>query len=82
MIRRTGESKWYPNPGGHRVLILYDGKEYDPNIFTLEKGAWDHDHCMYSNERIEAMELCYVTEPGYPYVLLCKNCYRDYVTSK
>ena len=82
MMRRTGESRWYPKPGGHRVLILYDGKEYDSNIFTLEKRAWDHNECMYSHERIEAMELCYVTEPGYPYVLLCKNCYRDYATSK
>lgn len=82
MMKRTGESRWYPKVGGHRVLILYDGGKYDFNIFALEKGAWDHSECMYCNERIEAMELCHVTKPGYPYVLLCENCYKAHVPSK
>lgn len=72
---RTGNSRWYPAEGGHRVLILYEGGPYNANRFTLAKGAWDHEHCSRCGATIKPMTLCWVTEAG-PYVLLDEKCYR------
>jgi len=78
---RAGSSRWYPVEGGHRVLIPYKGGEYDPSRFTVEPGAWDHEHCGACGERIPPMSLCYVTEPGQPYILLCADCFERHVAS-
>ena len=75
VIARTGFSRWSPVTGGHRVLILHERGSYDPNRFTLEKGAWDHEHCWSCRTRIPPMTLCWVTKSG-PYILLCEECHR------
>jgi hypothetical protein len=72
---RTGQSRWYPLEGGHRVLILYEGGPFDEKRFTLAKGAWDHEHCSRCGATIEPMTLCWVTEGG-PLVLLDEQCHR------
>jgi hypothetical protein len=72
---RTGESRWYPVEGGHRVLILYEEGPYDTGRFVLRKGAWDHDHCGRCGAAIPSMTLCFVTEDG-EYVLLDEACHR------
>src|SRR5688572_21000743 len=79
---RLHQSRWYPVPGGHRVLMLHDGGEYDAKRFQVEAGAWDHEHCDVCEEQIPAMTLCYVTEEGSPYVLLCESCYKSHVAAK
>jgi hypothetical protein len=71
---RTGFSRWLPVDGGHRVLILYEGGEYDPNRFSLIRGGWDHEHCTRCSCRIEPMTLCWVTREG-PYIVLCHECH-------
>lgn len=73
---RTGQSRWYPVEGGHRVLILYEGGRYDSSRFRLLRGAWDHEHCSRCGATIPTMTLCWVTEEG-PYVLLDESCYRE-----
>ena len=40
LISRTGFSRWKPVEGGHQVLILYHGGDYDSARFTLRKGGW------------------------------------------
>ena len=72
--KRTGMSRWIPTDGGHRVLILYEGGEYDHNRFTIVKSAWDHEHCKQCNCRIPSMTHCWVTEKG-PWIILCDSCY-------
>ena len=57
--RRTGFSRWRPVEGGHQVLILYEGGTYDPERYSLRKGAWDHEHCKRCGVHIEAMTLCF-----------------------
>jgi hypothetical protein len=79
---RIGQSRWYPVEGGHRVLMPYDGKEYDASRFTIEAGAWDHEHCKVCGDHIPAMTLCYVTDPGQLYILLCAKCYDRYMLLK
>jgi len=75
---RAAFSRWYPEQGGHRVLILYEGGPYDANRFTIEKGAWDHEHCKRCGETIEPMTLCWVST-GDAYVILCESCHTQAV---
>jgi len=71
-------SRWYPQPGGLRVLILYEGGSYDAKTFQVETGAWDHEDCDVCDKQIPPMTLCYVTKRG-RYISLCEPCYRKHV---
>jgi hypothetical protein len=75
-IARIGSMRWYPVPGGHRVLLPFEGGEYDHSRFTLEPKAWDHEHCDACDAHILAMTLCWVTESG-PTFLLCESCHEE-----
>lgn len=82
MSKRCGESVWFEAKGGHRVLFLYDGGDFDAKRFTLESKLWDYDECAICGEKIPAMTLCHVTTPEQPYTLLCASCYERHVASK
>jgi hypothetical protein len=71
-------SRWYPQPGGHRVLIPYEGGHYDSTAFHIDPEAWDHEDCDVCGVRIPPMALCYVTETG-SYISLCEPCYQKHV---
>jgi len=73
--RRTGFSRWRPVEGGHQVLVLYEGGPYDPNRFSLRRGAWDHEHCKRCSVRLEPMTLCWVSTAS-DYTILCSNCHQ------
>ena len=73
--RRTGFSRWYPVHGGHRVLVLYEGGHFNPERFTLRKGAWDHEHCKRCSVRIPCLTSCWVSHDE-AYIVLCDDCYR------
>lgn len=77
---RTGFSRWFPVEGGHRVLILFQGGEYDRSRFVFVEGGWDHEHCRRCHQTIEPMTLCWVTESD-PFVLLCADCHSLVVGS-
>ncbi len=74
-LSRIGFSRWFPEAGGHRVLLPYEGGAYDTTHFRIEEKAWDHEHCKVCGEHIPAMTLCWVTEEG-PFILLCTECKR------
>ena len=40
LINRSGFSRWISVEGGHLVLILYHGGDFDSTRFTLRKGGW------------------------------------------
>jgi hypothetical protein len=80
-VERVGYSRWYPEQGGHRVLILYEGGPYDTDRFTIEKGAWDHEHCKRCGGTIEPMTLCWVSTGG-AYVILCESCHTQIAGEK
>lgn len=77
----SGESRWFPVSGGLRLAIPYDGQSFDPSIFHVEKGLWDHTTCANCSVRVASMTLCYVTERG-NYVEFCVNCYSNLVVAK
>lgn len=74
-VERARFSRWYPEEGGERVLILYEGGPYDAERFTIEKGAWDHEHCKRCGDNIAPMTLCWVST-GDAYVILCESCHQ------
>ena len=76
-FRRSGYSRWFPVPGGHRVLVPFEGGEYDSR-FSIEPEGWDHETCKICRQHIDAMTLCWVTESG-PYVILCERCHGEVV---
>jgi hypothetical protein len=78
MIKRSGQSRWYPVTGGHRVLIPKEAGQRDRDGFELALRAWDHEHCDVCGDTIPAMMLCWVTVRD-PYVLLCIDCYAEQV---
>lgn len=75
---RGHPSRWYPQPGGHRVLILYEGGGYDASVFGFEPEAWDHEDCDLCGARIPPMTLCHVTRDD-PYVALCEDCFGKHI---
>lgn len=75
-LERKGYSRWFPTEGGHRLLILHEGEPFDASRLTLEKGAWDHEHCTACRTRIPPMTLCWVSVSG-PYTILCEECHRQ-----
>ena len=77
-----GQSVWLEREGGHRVLFLYDGGDFDASRFTLESKIWDYDECAICGSKISAMTLCYVTKPSQPYILLCASCYERHISAK
>jgi hypothetical protein len=70
----SGLSRWYPVEGGHRVVVLYEGGEYDDARLSLVEGGWDHEHCERCGGTIEPMALCWATADG-PSILLCAACH-------
>src|SRR5262249_1545060 len=64
MPYESGESRWYPVDGGHRLAIPYDGQPLSESVFQVQKKLWDHTTCDRCAKHIPAMTLCYVTERG------------------
>src|SRR6185503_12994517 len=72
-LSKHGQQRWYPEPGGHRVLVPYEGGPFDSSRFSIEQGKMDHDTCDSCRTHIPAMTLCWVTRSG-RYVTLCGDC--------
>jgi hypothetical protein len=71
----NNRSRWYPMQGGTRVVVSMDREpKYDASKWTVEKDAWDHEHCEHCGDHIPAMTLCWVTKSD-PYVLICDACH-------
>lgn len=71
----THRSRWYPEAGGTRVVVSLEGKpEYDATKWTLEKEAWDHEHCEYCGVSMAPKTPCWVTEHDIP-IILCAACH-------
>ena len=78
VIEAFHRSRWSPISIGHRVLVPYEGQEYDPKVFEIAIGAWDHEHCDLCDLHIPAMTLLWVTRED-PYVQLRERCFRQRV---
>ena len=73
-LERAGQSRWYPESGGHRVTMPYEGWGYDTNVLERQPGGWDHEHCCRCQCQVPANTLCWVTESG-AFLVLCCSCH-------
>jgi hypothetical protein len=73
---RTGFSRWFPVDGGHRVLVPFEGGEYDAARFSIEPEGWDHETCKICRTHIPSMTRCWVST-GDLYVILCEQCHEE-----
>ena len=64
MSARIGSCRWYPVPGGHKVLFPYERGDYNQERFTLQRGGWDHEHCKVCGTSIPPMTEYWVTQSG------------------
>jgi hypothetical protein len=69
----AGSSRWLEVPGGHELVIPYEGGHYDRTKFTLRPKAWDHETCSGCGSRLSPMTPCWVTQDG-PFKVLCTTC--------
>jgi len=74
-VATFGLSRWYPVEDGHRVLVPYQGADFNERRFTLRKGAWDHEHCKRCGETIQPMTLCFVSTGDWE-AILCEKCHE------
>jgi hypothetical protein len=75
MSELAGYQRLYPTESGFVLKWPYQGQAYDPNVFRLEPGGWDHEHCSACEASIKTNETCWITKRGSFYVL-CKLCGR------
>jgi hypothetical protein len=81
-IPPNNEIRWYPHDDESlRLLMLYSGQSFDPALFHVEEGAWDHTTCDLCVARIPPLTLCYVTKFD-PYIELCSKCYEEHVVNR
>ena len=73
---RSGQSRWFPVEGGHRVLILHERGPFNADRFTLREGAWNHEHCKRCRAQIPAMTLCWVSTDS-SYTIVCESCHKE-----
>jgi hypothetical protein len=64
----------YPIDSGFLVKWPYQGEDYDPRHFQIERGGWDHEHCEACNAVIRIDDECWYTE-GDSTSILCGTCY-------
>jgi hypothetical protein len=75
MTYLAGIQRLYPTEGGWLLKWPYQGQAFDPALFRIEPGGWDHKHCSVCNASIQVDEVCWITERGSFYVL-CRACHR------
>jgi len=72
----TGQSRWYPVEGGHRVVILYEGGAFDAAHLSVVPGVLKNKHCSRCLHKIATMTLCWVTQSG-AFIRLCESCHEE-----
>jgi hypothetical protein len=74
VMEQNNQARIYPVEGGHLYKFPYQGgEEFDPDLFKIERDAWDHEHCDVCQERISAGDRFWASSEE-PYALLCTRC--------
>lgn len=62
------------SPGGNQTL--YEGQPFDPTKVTLQKGVWDHEHCLVCRCQIVVKNTFWQNRKG---EILCDACHDHYL---
>ena len=71
----ASDMRLYPVADGYEIKWPYDGSSFNHELFHVEAGGWDHEHCTVCNASISAKKVCWITQRG-SFVILCGGCYR------
>lgn len=74
-LDEAGTGRWFPFEGGWKVVCPYDGQDFDPSLFSIEEGAWTHEHCDGCETTVNVGDSCWVAEEDDECFLLCDDCY-------
>jgi hypothetical protein len=61
--------------GGRHVWRPYTGGPYDPNMWEVVEGGWDHEHCSVCGARIIDGDWYWANEDRGNEVDLCEACH-------
>jgi len=76
VLKRSGQQRWYPVPGGHRVKVPWHFSEGQEALCEREPKGWNHEHCDFCDASVQIEELCWTVESGRGgFWLFCKSCY-------
>jgi hypothetical protein len=75
-VEEAGDGRWFPLEGGWKVMCPYVGQDFDPDLFHIEKDAWDHVHCDGCHGSIDTGASCWVAKTEDDYFILCDNCHE------
>ena len=73
VLQAAGPQRWFPTEGGHLVKCPVIEGEFDKEIFSVEEGGWDHEHCIKCSGDIHAGDTCWLAEKDRG-VLICDEC--------
>jgi hypothetical protein len=71
----AGEGRWFPFEGGWKVKCPYTDESFDPAIFHIEKGGWDHVECDGCQGSIDTGASCWVAKADDECFIFCDGCY-------
>jgi len=74
-VHDAGRSREYPFEGGWKVMCPYTGQSFDHDLFHIEKGRWNHEHCDGCQGSIGVGGSCWVAETEDDFFVICDNCY-------
>jgi hypothetical protein len=75
VLDESGPQRFYPKDGGNLVKCPAVVENFDKNLFTIEKGGWDHEHCDNCGTTIDVGESYWVSETD-EIIFICNGCYR------
>ncbi len=86
----AGISRWFPLDGewnaagesGWKVVYPYHGQDYNPNLFTVLKKGWDHEHCDGCQATIDVGDSCWTARTEDDFFVVCDKCYGELKTTR
>lgn len=62
--------------GGWHAARPYKGEPFDPEVFELREGGWDHEHCDVCKAKVvDGMSYWPNVDPDAGHVDLCEECH-------
>lgn len=72
--------RWFPHEGGWKVVCPYTGQDFNSDLFAVENGGWEHEHCDACQGTISVGDSCRVAQTPDECFVICGNCYSKLET--
>jgi hypothetical protein len=86
----AGGGRWFPLEGGWnggsedgwKVVCPYYGQDFNPDLFTILKNGWDHEHCDGCQATISEGDSCWVAKTEDGCFAICDRCHGKLKTTR